>query len=81
MPNQTLAALIGSLISAAHLPHGLCLTPLYFLSGSYLRVSLCSYTGVNVICVDGAGVTVLVATAEIPVAVETWEGRNRVLHH
>lgn len=31
MPNQTLAALCGSLISAAHFPHGLCLTPLYLL--------------------------------------------------
>lgn len=29
VPNQTLAALWGSLISAAHFPHGLCLTPLY----------------------------------------------------
>ena len=31
VPNQTLAALCGSLISAAHFPHGLCLTPLYLL--------------------------------------------------
>ena len=31
VPSQTLAALCGSRISAAHFPHGLCLTPLYFL--------------------------------------------------
>lgn len=31
VPSQTLAALCGSRISAAHLPHGLCLTPLYLL--------------------------------------------------
>nr|GMD85147.1 hypothetical protein TorRG33x02_309020 [Ipomoea batatas] len=31
VPNQTLAAFCGSLISAAHFPHGLCLTPLYLL--------------------------------------------------
>ena len=34
VPNHTLAALNGSLISAANFPHGLCLTPLYFLLGS-----------------------------------------------
>lgn len=31
VPSQTLAALCGSLISAAHFPHGRCRTPLYFL--------------------------------------------------
>lgn len=31
VPSQTLAALCGSRISAAHFPHGLCLTPLYLL--------------------------------------------------
>lgn len=31
VPNHTLAALWGSLISAAHFPHGLCLTPLYLI--------------------------------------------------
>lgn len=29
VPSQTLAALCGSRISAAHLPQGLCRTPLY----------------------------------------------------
>ncbi|KAJ0615321.1 hypothetical protein HanIR_Chr02g0072801 [Helianthus annuus] len=32
VPNHTRAALCGSRISAAHLPHGRCLTPLYFLA-------------------------------------------------
>ncbi|XP_068337581.1 peptidyl-prolyl cis-trans isomerase-like 2 [Pyrus communis] len=31
VPSQTLAALCGSRFSAAHFPHGLCLTPLYLL--------------------------------------------------
>ena len=39
MPSQTLAALCGSRISAAHLPHGLCLTPLYLLLRSPPLVS------------------------------------------
>ena len=48
VPNHTLAALNGSLISAAHLPHGLCLTPRYFLLGSssltLSSLALYSYT-------------------------------------
>lgn len=55
MPSHTLAALKGSLISAAHLPHGLCLTPLYLLLiGSAIWVAL--YTNVlggNAVCVGG----------------------------
>ena len=31
VPSQTRHAFCGSRISAAHFPHGLCLTPLYFL--------------------------------------------------
>lgn len=66
MPNQTLAALNGSLISAAHLPHGLCLTPLYFLLGSSLKISLCSYTVVNV-ADAGGNMAVVVAIFELSV--------------
>lgn len=51
VPSQTLAALCGSLISAAHFPHGLCRTPLYLL-----RLSPLSST---------AGVDVAVAMAVV----------------
>ena len=72
VPNQTLAALKGSLISAAHFPHGLCLTPLYFLLGcsSCCRweISWYSYVGMtDVVCV---GTVVLVHKYEDSVAVQ-----------
>lgn len=57
VPNQTLAALWGSLISAAHFPHGLCLTPLYFL------ISLTSS--------DDCATTGEALVVEIPVVSET----------
>lgn len=62
VPSHTLAALNGSLISAAHLPHGLCLTPLYFLLCSDVLLSLLySDIGVDAVCV---GVVVLVLILE-----------------
>jgi hypothetical protein len=74
VPNQTLAALNGSLISAAHFPHGLCLTPLYLLLGSAVRISLLySYVGDNVICV---GVAVLVLVLVPSVAVDMHDRRS-----
>lgn len=56
VPSQTLAALCGSRISAAHFPHGLCRTPLYLL----LLSPVSSYEAVSV---DGVGGVVAVATA------------------
>lgn len=54
MPNHTLAALKGSLISAAHFPHGLCLTPLYLLLiGSAISGALYTYLLLGV--GDGVG--------------------------
>lgn len=66
VPSQTLAALNGSLISAAHFPHGLCLTPLYLVLVSAGRISLLySYVGDNVVCV-----AVAVVVLEPSVAVD-----------
>ena len=76
VPNQTLAALKGSLISAAHFPHGLCLTPLYFLLGcsSCCRweTTSYSYVGMNdVVCV--VTVVLVVHISEVSVAVQDKE--------
>lgn len=56
MPSQTLAALCGSRISAAHLPHGLCLTPLYLIFRSPV-------SPMDAVSVDGGAVAEGVAVA------------------
>lgn len=67
VPNQTLAALMGSLISAAHLPHGLCLTPLYFLLGCSCCcrsvMSWYSYVGVTDVVCGGTALLVHISVA------------------
>lgn len=59
VPSQTLAALWGSRISAAHLPHGLCLTPLYLLLLSPVSSTF------SLVGVSGAVVVVVVVVATI----------------
>ncbi|KAL2548538.1 Uncharacterized protein Fot_10068 [Forsythia ovata] len=60
VPNHTLAALCGSLISDAHLPHGLYLTPLYLLllspvsSFEVLVISTCGGCAMVVVVADAA---------------------------
>jgi len=64
VPSQTLAALCGSRISAAHFPHGRCRTPLYFrlLSPvSSWEAASAVDGGVSVMAVEGVAVTVLAA--------------------
>jgi hypothetical protein len=62
VPSQTLAALWGSRISAAHLPHGLCLTPLYLLL-------LSPVSSQDTFSLDGvAGTVVVVVVAKLFVA-------------
>ncbi|KAL2460773.1 Uncharacterized protein Adt_44193 [Abeliophyllum distichum] len=58
VPSRTLAALCGSLIFAAHLPRGLCLTPLYLL-----LLSLVSSFEVLVISACGGCATEVVVAA------------------
>ena len=63
VPSHTLAALCGSRISAAHFPHGLCLTPLYLLLlspvSSYDAASLDGVAGVMVVTVAAVAAVVM----------------------
>lgn len=65
VPNHTRAAFCGSLISAAHFPHGLCLTPLYFLLLSclppwvLLELVVELVVAVVTACVVAAGIVVI----------------------
>lgn len=63
MPSQTLAALCGSRISAAHFPHGRCRTPLYLLLLSPVSSveTVSEADGVTVTAVEAVAVTVLAA--------------------
>lgn len=63
VPNQTLAALCGSRISAAHFPHGRCRTPLYFR----LLSPVCSYWLISIAggCDEVAAVVVKATTAVV----------------
>ncbi|PON47795.1 hypothetical protein PanWU01x14_241830 [Parasponia andersonii] len=84
VPSQTLAALKGSLISAAHFPHGLCLTPLYFLLGCSCGcrwvISWYSYVGVNdVVC--GGGTMVAVNIYEVSAPVHKGRKNNKSVTH
>lgn len=65
VPNQTLAALCGSRISAAHFPHGRWRTPLYLLLLS--PVSSCE--AVSVDGVGGVAVAVAAAAAVVKICV------------
>lgn len=70
VPNHTRAAFCGSLISAAHFPHGLCLTPLYFLLLSCLPpwVLLVLVVVVVTACVVAAGIVVILVCGLLPVS-------------
>lgn len=72
VPNQTLAALCGSRISAAHFPHGLWRTPLYLLLLS--PVSSCEAASVDGAAAAAMAVAVVVKICVAPSgAVETEE--------
>ncbi|KAL2489717.1 Uncharacterized protein Fot_43009 [Forsythia ovata] len=63
VPNHTLAAFCGSLISAAHLPHSLCLTSLYLLLLSHVS----SFEVLVISACGGCATVVVVAVAAMGV--------------
>lgn len=72
VPSQTLAALWGSRISAAHLPHGLCLTPLYLLL-------LSPVSSTEAFSLDGAAADTVVAAAAAAVVAKIFADSSAIV--